>query len=62
MTTVAANTVMSGDFVASAKGGTLAFSEGEQILVSLTLAGGRPTGSKNYYVTVVFQLDQTNLD
>ena len=62
MTTVAANTVMSGNFVASAKGGTLAFSKGEQILVSLTLAQGVPTGSKNYYVTVVFQLDQSNLD
>jgi hypothetical protein len=62
MTTVAANTVMSGDFVASAKGGTLAFSKGEQILVSLQLTNSVPTGSKNYYVTVIFQLDQTNLD
>ena len=62
MTTVAANTVMNGTFVAAAKGGTLAFSKGEQILVSLQLAGGVPTGSKNYYVTVVFQLDQSNLD
>ena len=62
MTTVAANTVMNGTFVAAAKGGTLAFSKGEQILVSLQLAGGVPTGNKNYYVTVIFQLDQTNLD
>ncbi len=62
MTTVAANTVMNGTFAATPKGGTLAFSKGEQILVSLQLAGGRPTGSKNYYVTVVFQLDQSNLD
>tara|TARA_A100000172_G_scaffold29050_1_gene17183 strand:- start:3450 stop:3878 length:429 start_codon:yes stop_codon:yes gene_type:complete len=62
MTTVAANTIMNGTFVATAKGGTLAFSKGEQILVSLQLAGGVPTGSKNYYVTVIFQLDQTNLD
>lgn len=62
MTTVAANTVMNGTFVAAAKGGTLAFSKGEQILVSLQLAGGVPTGNKNYYVTVVFQLDQSNLD
>ena len=62
MTTVAANTVMNGTFAATAKGGTLAFSKGEQILVSLQLAGGVPTGNKNYYVTVVFQLDQSNLD
>ena len=62
MSTVAANTVMNGTFVAAAKGGTLAFSKGEQILVSLQLAGGVPTGNKNYYVTVVFQLDQSNLD
>jgi len=62
MTTVAANTVMNGTFAATPKGGTLAFSKGEQILVSLQLAGGRPTGNKNYYVTVVFQLDQNNLD
>ena len=62
MATVAANTVMNGTFVAAAKGGTLAFSKGEQILVSLQLAGGVPTGNKNYYVTVVFQLDQSNLD
>ena len=62
MTTVAANTVMNGTFVALAKGGTLAFSKGEQILVSLQLAGGVPTGNKNYYVTVAFQLDQSNLD
>ena len=62
MSTVVANTVMNGTFVAAAKGGTLAFSKGEQILVSLQLAGGVPTGNKNYYVTVVFQLDQSNLD
>ena len=62
MSTVAANTVMNGTFVAAAKGGTLAFSKGEQILVSLQLTGGVPTGNKNYYVTVVFQLDQSNLD
>ena len=62
MTTVAANTVMNGTFVAAAKGGTLAFSKGEQILVSLQLTGGVPTGNKNYYVTVVFQLNQPNLD
>ena len=62
MTTVAANTVMNGTFVAAAKGGTLAFSKGEQILVSLQLTGSVPTGNKNYYVTVVFQLDQSNLD
>ena len=62
MATVAANTVMNGTFAATAKGGTLAFSKGEQILVSLQLAGGVPTGNKNYYVTVVFQLDQSNLD
>jgi len=62
MITVAANTVMNGTFAALAKGGTLAFSKGEQILVSLQLTGNVPTGSKNYYVTVIFQLDQTNLD
>jgi hypothetical protein len=62
MSTVAANTVMNGTFVAAAKGGTLAFSKGEQILVSLQLASGVPTGNKNYYVTVAFQLDQSNLD
>ena len=62
MTTVAANTVMNGTFAATAKGGTLAFSKGEQILVSLQLTGGVPTGNKNYYVTVVFQLNQPNLD
>ena len=62
MSTVAANTVMNGTFVAAAKGGTLAFSKGEQILVSLQLTGGVPTGNKNYYVTVAFQLDQSNLD
>jgi hypothetical protein len=62
MTTVAANTVMNGTFVAAAKGGTLAFSKGEQILVSLQLTGGVPAGNKNYYVTVVFQLNQPNLD
>ena len=62
MTTVAANTLMSGDFVAIPKSGTLAFSKGEQILVSLQLTNGLPTGNKNYYVTVVFELDQSNLD
>jgi hypothetical protein len=62
MTTVAANTVMNGSFVAAGKAGTLAFSKGEQILVSLQLTSGKPTGNKNYYVTVVFQLDQSNLD
>ena len=62
MTTVAANTKMSADFVALPKSGTLAFAEGEQILVSLQLTGGVPTGNKNYYVTVIFQLDQSNLD
>ena len=35
MSTVAANTVMNGTFVAAAKGGTHAFSKGEQKLVSL---------------------------
>ena len=62
MTTVAANTVMNGTFAAAGKSGTLAFSKGEQILVSLQLSSGVPTGNKNYYVTVVFQLNQTNLD
>ena len=62
MTTVAANTVMSGTFAAAGKAGTLAFSKGEQILVSLQLTSSKPTGNKNYYVTVVFQLDQSNLD
>jgi len=62
MTTVAANTVINGTFAATPKGGTLAFSKGEQVLVSLQLTGGKPTGNKNYYVTVVFQLDQSNLD
>ena len=62
MSTVAANTVMNGTFVSAAKGGTLAFSKGEQILVSLQLTNGLPTGNKNYYVTVVFELDQSNLD
>ncbi len=62
MTTVDANTVINGTFAALPKSGTLAFSKGEQILVSLQLTGGVPTGNKNYYVTVVFQLDQSNLD
>jgi hypothetical protein len=62
MTTVAANTVMNADFAAAGKAGTLAFSKGEQILVSLQLTSGAPTGNKNYYVTVVFQLNQPNLD
>ena len=62
MTTVAANTIMNGTFAAAGKVGTLAFSKGEQILVSLQLTSGAPTGSKNYYVTVAFQLDQSSLD
>ena len=62
MTTVTANTVMNGSFVAAGKAGTLAFSKGEQVLVSLQLTSGKPAGNKNYYVTVVFQLDQSNLD
>jgi len=62
MTTVAANTIMNGTFAAAGKAGTLAFSKGEQILVSLQLTSGKPTGSKNYYVTVAFQLDQSSLD
>ncbi len=62
MTTVAGNNLMSGDFVAIPKSGTLAFSKGEQLLVSLQLTNRLPAGVKNYYVTVVFQLDQSNLD
>tara|TARA_R100001163_G_C5034210_1_gene173755 strand:+ start:207 stop:1043 length:837 start_codon:yes stop_codon:yes gene_type:complete len=62
MTTVAGNNLMSGDFVAIPKSGTLAFSKGEQLLVSLQLTNRLPAGVKNYYVTVVFQLDQSNVD
>ena len=62
MTTVAANTKMSADFAALPKAGTLAFAEGEQILVSLQLTDSKPTGNKNYYVTVVFEINQPNLD
>jgi hypothetical protein len=62
MTTTGANTVMNGSFAAAGKAGTLAFNKGEQILVSLQLTTGVPAGNKNYYVTVVFQLDQSNLD
>ena len=62
MTTVAGNNLMSGDFVAIPKSGTLAFSKGEQLLVSLQLTNSLPAGVKNYYVTVVFQLDQSNID
>ena len=62
MTTTGANTVMNGSFAAAGKAGTLAFNKGEQILVSLQLTTGVPAGNKNYYVKVVFQLDQSNLD
>ena len=62
--TVAGNNLMEGDFALNAaiKGASLSFVKGDRLLVGLDFANNLPTGSKNYYVTVVFQLDQTNLD
>tara|TARA_R100000908_G_C3737832_1_gene135147 strand:+ start:92 stop:793 length:702 start_codon:yes stop_codon:yes gene_type:complete len=63
LTTAAANTAFEGTFAAgSIKNGTTAFAKGDQILVSLDLTSDTPTGNKNYYVTVIFKLDQSNLD
>tara|TARA_R110000772_G_scaffold268468_1_gene395669 strand:+ start:328 stop:1029 length:702 start_codon:yes stop_codon:yes gene_type:complete len=63
MTTASANTAFEGTFaVGSIKNGTKAFAKGDQLLVSLDLTDDKPTGSKNYYVTVIFKLDQSNLD
>lgn len=56
--TAAAETAMSTAFNDS----TSAFSEGDRLLLSLQLTQGAPRGSKSYFVTVVFRINQADLD
>ena len=56
--TAAAETAMSTAFNSS----TSAFSEGDRLLLSLQLTQGAPRGSKSYFVTVVFRINQADLD
>ena len=64
LTTVAGNNLMEGDFALNTanKTASLSFVKGDRLLVGLDFANNLPTGSKNYYVTVVFKLNQPNLD
>jgi hypothetical protein len=39
-----------------------AFSEGDRLLLSLQLTQGAPRGSKSFFVTVVFKINQADLD
>lgn len=54
--TVAGNTAMVATFSSSS-----AFRVGEQVHISMQLTDRVPTGAKNYYVTVVFKLDQNSM-
>jgi len=56
--TAAAETAMSTTFNSS----TSAFSEGDRLLLSLNFNRGIPRGSKSFFVTVVFKIDQADLD
>lgn len=56
--TAAAETAMSTTFNSS----TSAFSEGDRLLLSLNFNRGVPRGDKSFFVTVVFRIDQADLD
>ena len=56
--TVAAETKM----VATFDSTNSAFDEGDRLLLSMALTEGFPRGSKSYFVTVVFKIDQADLD
>lgn len=56
--TVAAETKM----VATFDSTNSAFDEGDRLLLSMALTEGLPRGSKSYFVTVVFKIDQSDLD
>jgi len=62
--TAAGNNLIEGDFALNPlnKGASLSFVKGDRLLVGLDFANNLPTGNKNYYVTVVFKLNQPNLD
>jgi len=54
--TVAGNTAMVATFSSSSR-----FTVGEQVHITMQLTDRAPTGAKNYYVTVVFKLDQNSM-
>ena len=56
--TVAAETKMVTTFDST----NSAFDEGDRLLLSMQLTDGFPRGSKSYFVTVVFKVDQSDLD
>ena len=56
--TAAAETAMSTTFNST----NSAFSEGDRLLLSLNFNRGVPRGSKSFFVTVVFRIDQADLD
>jgi len=56
--TVAAETKMVTTFDST----NSAFDEGDRLLLSMQLTDGFPRGSKSYFVTVVFKIDQSDLD
>ena len=56
--TVAAETKMVTTFDST----NSAFDEGDRLLLSMRLTDGFPRGSKSYFVTVVFKIDQSDLD
>jgi len=56
--TAAAETPISATFDST----NSAFSEGDRLLLSLQLTQGAPRGNKSFFVTVVFKIDQADLD